>query len=94
MKTVLKYFKKINNVGSIVAIDGVFGEATAEYVKEFQKAHGLYVDGIVGNQTMKKLDEEVKKFEDIHNTKPSWKDKEKERNLFIEQQAKIYKKIT
>ncbi|MBQ8969149.1 MAG: N-acetylmuramoyl-L-alanine amidase [Bacteroidaceae bacterium] len=31
--------------------DGIFGTLTEEAVKEFQKSHGLKVDGIVGNET-------------------------------------------
>lgn len=35
--------------------DGIFGELTEEAVKEFQKANGLKVDGIVGEQTWAKI---------------------------------------
>lgn len=31
--------------------DGIFGQLTEEAVKEFQKSHGLKVDGIVGDKT-------------------------------------------
>lgn len=31
--------------------DGIFGQLTEEAVKEFQKSHGLKVDGIVGDAT-------------------------------------------
>ncbi len=34
-----------------VAADGVFGPITATAVEEFQGAHGLQSDGVVGNQT-------------------------------------------
>lgn len=37
-------------------LDGVFGEETFRVVKEFQIKHGLDVDGIVGRQTMGRLD--------------------------------------
>ena len=36
-------------------IDGDFGTKTEKAVKEFQKKHGLVVDGIVGKKTWKKL---------------------------------------
>lgn len=36
-------------------VDGVFGPLTEEAVKEFQKNNGLSVDGIVGEDTWKKL---------------------------------------
>lgn len=35
--------------------DGIFGPLTEEAVKEFQKANGLTVDGIVGDNTWAKL---------------------------------------
>ena len=36
-------------------VDGIFGALTEEAVKEFQKANGLKADGIVGDQTLKKI---------------------------------------
>ncbi|MGL4741782.1 MAG: peptidoglycan-binding domain-containing protein [Sarcina sp.] len=50
--------------------NGICGQETLNVVKEFQRTHGLFVDGIVGNQTMEKLDEEVKLYEEIHQIKP------------------------
>ncbi len=40
---------------SIGIIDGEFGPATEKAIKEFQTAHGLEVDGIVGAATYKAL---------------------------------------
>lgn len=42
--------KKLN-----LQADGIFGSITEEAVKEFQKANGLSVDGIVGAKTWAKL---------------------------------------
>ena len=36
-------------------VDGIFGKLTEEAVKEFQSAHGLKPDGIVGDATWAKL---------------------------------------
>lgn len=35
--------------------DGIFGKLTEEAVREFQKANGLKVDGIVGDKTWEKI---------------------------------------
>ncbi|NES79854.1 MULTISPECIES: peptidoglycan-binding protein [Okeania] len=39
-----------------LVVDGIFGVATEEAVKNFQKSSGLTVDGIVGPQTWAKLE--------------------------------------
>ena len=41
--------------GYNIAVDGTFGPATANAVKDFQTANGLVVDGIVGPKTWQKL---------------------------------------
>jgi hypothetical protein len=38
-----------------IAVDGDFARGTEKAVREFQKAHGLPVDGIVGNYTWREL---------------------------------------
>ena len=38
-------------------IDGKMGSQTIQCIKEFQQAHGLKVDGIVGKETWQKLQE-------------------------------------
>ncbi len=48
--------KKLN-----LQADGIFGPLTEEAVKEFQKANGLSVDGIVGNKTWSKLNASINK---------------------------------
>ena len=41
----------LRDVGDRVRVDGAFGAETANAVKEFQKANGLTVDGVVGPKT-------------------------------------------
>ncbi|MEM1169985.1 MAG: peptidoglycan-binding protein [Cyanobacteria bacterium P01_H01_bin.35] len=49
--------RRLNGIGSAsLVVDGIFGVATQEAVKKFQKFHGLTVDGIVGPQTWGKLE--------------------------------------
>ena len=50
---------KLNKLGYNLAVDGSFGPATDNAVKDFQKKYGLTVDGIVGPNTTKKLDEVI-----------------------------------
>lgn len=49
-------------------IDGIVGSKTINAIKKFQKANGLTADGIVGEQTMAKLNEP-----DIYMTEADWK---------------------
>ncbi|NMG08875.1 peptidoglycan-binding domain-containing protein [Brasilonema sp. UFV-L1] len=46
---------ELSQLGYEVAVDGVFGEATENAVKKFQKDNNLTVDGIVGPQTGRQL---------------------------------------
>ena len=39
-----------------IAVDGIFGPATEDAVRHFQKTNGLTVDGVAGPITMSKLD--------------------------------------
>lgn len=40
-----------------ITVDGIFGPFTQKAVKDFQKKYNLMVDGLVGQQTRKKLNE-------------------------------------
>lgn len=46
---------QLNQHGANLTVDGLFGTLTEKSVKAFQKAHGLAVDGIVGNITKDNL---------------------------------------
>lgn len=37
------------------SVDGIYGWRTAQAVKDFQRKHGLTVDGICGNATLRKI---------------------------------------
>lgn len=41
----------VQDVQRVVFVDGIYGPTTEQGVKEFQKAHGLAADGVVGLQT-------------------------------------------
>lgn len=48
------------DIGYDVNIDGIFGQRTREIVKNFQYNNGLKVDGVVGEETLKVLEEMAK----------------------------------
>lgn len=47
--------QRLNVLGAGLAVDGIFGEATAAAVRMFQKAVGLFQDAIVGADTWQAL---------------------------------------
>ena len=53
--TVSTLQKKLNENGYDLAVDGSFGKETRKAVKDYQKKHGLAVDGIVGKNTWNSL---------------------------------------
>ncbi len=57
VKTIQKY---LFDMGYDISVDGVFGYGTKEVVKDFQFNSGLIVDGIVGNKTLKIMEETIK----------------------------------
>ncbi len=48
------------DMGYDINVDGIFGYGTKEVVKDFQFNSGLIVDGIVGNKTLKIMEETIK----------------------------------
>jgi murein DD-endopeptidase MepM/ murein hydrolase activator NlpD len=51
----------LNKIGYKLVADGVFGLLTESAVKDFQKAHGLVVDGIYGPKSSSALDKVLNK---------------------------------
>lgn len=51
----INWYLKIN-----IAVDGEFGDITLQYVKELQKKFKIEVDGIVGKDTISKIEEAAK----------------------------------
>lgn len=51
--------KMLHDLNFPVTVDGIFGSETQAAVKEFQKAHGLNVTGIVTDQILGAIQEEV-----------------------------------
>ena len=44
-----------HDMGLNLVVDGIFGTNTEKMVKEYQKSHGLVVDGIAGKKTIESL---------------------------------------
>jgi hypothetical protein len=49
----------LNRAGYPIGVDGMFGDETDRTVRDYQRASGLVVDGIVGEQTWLKLMSQV-----------------------------------
>jgi peptidoglycan hydrolase-like protein with peptidoglycan-binding domain len=54
---VLQLQKALRAQGVAVAADGIFGPDTERAVRSFQRKHGLFVDGLVGKETVDMLRE-------------------------------------
>lgn len=70
--TVLKKGSKGEDVKKLQTLlnlypDGIFGPLTEEAVREFQKANGLTVDGIVGDNTWTRLNGGIKQSKRLIN---------------------------
>ena len=60
VKQLQKYLIQLGYSCGSYGADGDFGDATEQAVKKFQKSHGCEVDGVVGPETMKALNEALK----------------------------------
>lgn len=54
-ENVLEIQQDLYDLGYDVDLDGVFGYQTKEVIRDFQYSNGLTVDGIIGDETRKKL---------------------------------------
>ncbi len=73
---VIKVQLLLNNDGAGLEVDHVFGPATADAVRTFQKANGLSVDGQVGEQTWPKLIVTVRQGDQgdaVHAAQTQWR---------------------
>lgn len=59
--------KKLNQIGYTLAVDGIFGKATDEAVRQFQTSVGISVDGQAGKNTMAKLQETIAAMQPQHD---------------------------
>ena len=61
----VKYAQRLLNLlipGANLQVDGIIGPASQSVIKQFQRQHGLAVDGIIGAKTQAKLISEAKKI--------------------------------
>ncbi|MFW6288026.1 MAG: peptidoglycan DD-metalloendopeptidase family protein [bacterium] len=57
---VRKIQQYLYDMGYDISVDGIFGYGTKEVVKDFQFSSGLKVDGVVGQVTLKMMEETIK----------------------------------
>lgn len=55
-ENVKKLQTALNRAGCVLAVDGIYGHATARAVLWFQDANGLKADGLAGPATVKALE--------------------------------------
>lgn len=53
-KNLVKYIQRMLNINE-TACDGLYGYMTARMIMNYQKAHNLEVDGVIGSETIKSL---------------------------------------
>ena len=58
----------LNQIGYNLAVDGIFGAATDEAVRQFQTSVGIAVDGQAGKNTIARLRETIKAMQPQHDS--------------------------
>ncbi len=55
VQKIQEYLNRLNTPSPNLAVDGQYGQRTADAVRVFQAAHNLSADGVVGNNTWDRI---------------------------------------